>query len=121
MARFTPRTILMLTLVLAVLPFGVAMASDDHGSTSNSGSPAGQNSGQGTTKTEPTKTEPTSTEPTKTDDTGSTLGSDDSGGPATTPTTDDAGGSDAGDDKGTDAGGDGASTLPSPNSATPWC
>lgn len=102
MPRFTPRTILMLTLVLAVLPFGVAMA-DDH-STSSSSSPAGQNSGQGTTKTEPTKTEPTKTDGNSTGEDGDAQGSADTSGSAPTSTTDDnGGGSEPGDDQGNDA------------------
>jgi hypothetical protein len=87
----------MLALVLAVLPFGVAMASDDHGST---------------------KTEPTKTEPVKTDDSaGPTSGSDDSGAvptsTSTTSTTDD-GPDPAGDATDDNGSGDSADDHPKP-------
>jgi hypothetical protein len=115
MPRTSPRTILMLTLILAVLPFGVAMASDGHNTTSSNGSPGGENSG--TTKTDPTKTDPTKTDETNTDgETEDSQGSDDATGPATTSTTEDNGGSEAGDDNGNGSGADngGAADTPKP-------
>ena len=51
MPRTSARTVLMLTLVLVALPFGVAMASENGSSSGN----------QGSTKTEPPKTVPSTT------------------------------------------------------------